>query len=529
MVLKSSLKIVLFLSVLAWTAMIHAQDIYSIISNEMTLKSIPRKGADRQVLVVGLDGFTWSQIKPLISAGQMPNLAGLMKKGSILNLESTVFPSSAAAWPAITTGCTADQSGMYSFFSINPQTYSLVLNHSGRRKVKAIWEIVSQNGYRSFALNVPMSWPVDPINGVMIGGFLSDQNQVFTHPETLSEALRAANYSTGYRKFKPDVKIGEIAFQSVGQTTDLNDLMEISLSRYKIASHILIQCHWDFGIVVFTLPDRFQHNQNYLGDAMVHHAYRQMDVLLGGILRQLPEKSGLIVCSDHGFTKYSETFFLAEKLRRAGFIASDHQGRPDWSRSKLIPLDRVGTAGLFRWNISGREADGVLAESDVPQTLEILKDVLNRTVDSQGKSIDARITRVKPTPDGADFIITLRDKLYLSNDSPVDGPLHKHLSFPVFDHEREGFGVLYCKDVIQPGNEIDASVLDMTPTALYLMGLPVPQNMDGKVLTDVISPDWIKKHPPIRSGSSNRSAFNDVERSSDAAAMEQLKSLGYIN
>jgi hypothetical protein len=40
-----------------------------------------------------------------------------------------------------------------------------------------------------------------------------------------------------------------------------------------------------------------------------------------------------------------------------------------------------------------------------------------------------------------------------------------------------------------------ASVLDVAPTLLYLLGLPVPRDMEGRVLTEMLEPDFAREHP----------------------------------
>lgn len=51
-------------------------------------------------------------------------------------------------------------------------------------------------------------------------------------------------------------------------------------------------------------------------------------------------------------------------------------------------------------------------------------------------------------------------------------------------------------DGIRPGAVIDsASLLDLTPTILYLMGLPVARDMEGRVLGDMIDDDFARAHP----------------------------------
>ena len=49
---------------------------------------------------------------------------------------------------------------------------------------------------------------------------------------------------------------------------------------------------------------------------------------------------------------------------------------------------------------------------------------------------------------------------------------------------------------IQPGaGLVGASVLDVTPTLLYLLGLPVARDMDGRVLTEMLEPASARDHP----------------------------------
>ena len=47
-----------------------------------------------------------------------------------------------------------------------------------------------------------------------------------------------------------------------------------------------------------------------------------------------------------------------------------------------------------------------------------------------------------------------------------------------------------------PGRVVQgASVLDIAPTILYLMGLPVARDMEGRVLTEILDDDFARAHP----------------------------------
>jgi predicted AlkP superfamily phosphohydrolase/phosphomutase len=74
----------------------------------------------------------------------------------------------------------------------------------------------------------------------------------------------------------------------------------------------------------------------------------------------------------------------------------------------------------------------------------------------------------------------------LGGDASLSGT---HLGAP------DGF-VLAVGDGIKPGVVLrDASVLDLAPTMLYLMGLPVGRDMEGRVLTEMLEESFARAHP----------------------------------
>jgi hypothetical protein len=56
--------------------------------------------------------------------------------------------------------------------------------------------------------------------------------------------------------------------------------------------------------------------------------------------------------------------------------------------------------------------------------------------------------------------------------------------------------ILAVGDGIRPGAALrSASVLDLAPTILYLMGLPVARDMEGRILTEMLQDDFMRAHP----------------------------------
>jgi hypothetical protein len=70
----------------------------------------------------------------------------------------------------------------------------------------------------------------------------------------------------------------------------------------------------------------------------------------------------------------------------------------------------------------------------------------------------------------------------------------------------------------------------MAPTILHLMGQPVPEDMDGRVLEDLFEPAFIEQNPVRAGGAAEAEGRQEAQYSAEEAAIveERLKALGYI-
>ncbi len=76
-----------------------------------------------------------------------------------------------------------------------------------------------------------------------------------------------------------------------------------------------------------------------------------------------------------------------------------------------------------------------------------------------------------------------------------------------------------------------ATLLDITPTLLYTLKIPVGRDMDGKILFEAFRSDFVKSYPPKMTASHDRGFHQEGEAVSsevDEEMLEDLKSLGYI-
>jgi hypothetical protein len=82
------------------------------------------------------------------------------------------------------------------------------------------------------------------------------------------------------------------------------------------------------------------------------------------------------------------------------------------------------------------------------------------------------------------------------------------------------------------GLEIEpVDIMNVFPTVLYQMGLPIPDDLDGTVATDVFREEFRKENPPryakaFESPSDTPGA--DYTDADNAKLIDSLKGLGYI-
>jgi len=120
------------------------------------------------VLVVGVDGFEWDVALPLLRDGRMPHLLSLMESGSFGFLETTQPTFSPIVWTTIATGKRPREHGIGGFVKPGPPGEPPRLYDNSDRRTKAVWNIVSERGLRVGVVGWWMTFPAEPISGVMI-------------------------------------------------------------------------------------------------------------------------------------------------------------------------------------------------------------------------------------------------------------------------------------------------------------------------------------------------------------------------
>ena len=422
----------------------------------------------KRVLLIGWDGADWQLINPLLEAGLMPALQGLIDRGvsgRIATLQPIISP---ILWNSIATGKRADKHGILSFIEPKADGSGVRPVSSTSRRAKAIWNILSQRGLRSCVIGWYASHPAEAICGCVLtdlyqssmgpkgenlpldpravhpADFLEVAETLRVHPHTLTAKHLLPFFPEGGPSDIKDLRLGGVV-----------KILADCASVHGAATYLAQNQEWDFMAVYYDAIDHFCHTcMEYHPPRMAHvteedarvfgyvvrGAYQFHDMMLGRLLDLVGSDTTIILLSDHGF--YNDQ--LRPKVMTQPRLDTDKGGGP---------VERFG-AGL--------------------------------------------------------------------------NPLAWHRLQGVFVAAGPGIK----RDELVHG----ASLLDVTPTILALLGLPVADDMDGQALSQIFdAPESVAieriasyEEPHPADGIHRDAPAEEQDPWAARQALDQLAALGYI-
>ena len=216
-----------------------------------TLSTQNRKG--RKVLLIGFDGATWELLKPWMAEGRLPTLHRLVDKGASGGLLSTVPPLTAAAWISLCTGKNPAKHGIFDFVFPRLSSYDVSVANIGMRDSKAIWNTISDHGKKVAVVGVPMTYPPEEVNGLMISSFMTpDSESQYTYPVQLKQELSSKGY-----KFPTSLSETN---RSRNVRAFLHEVAADTEQRVRTVLYLLENKPWDLFAFVFLSTDLLQHD-----------------------------------------------------------------------------------------------------------------------------------------------------------------------------------------------------------------------------------------------------------------------------
>src|SRR3954451_20530184 len=115
--------------------------------------------ATSRLMILGLDGATWTVLDPMRQLGLMPNLDALLARSAHGTLRSVVPPVTTAAWTSMMTGCGPARHGIFAPRSFATASGQMKVTPSARVRVPTFWHLLSDAGRSVVSLNVRATFP----------------------------------------------------------------------------------------------------------------------------------------------------------------------------------------------------------------------------------------------------------------------------------------------------------------------------------------------------------------------------------
>ncbi len=430
------------------------------------------------IVVVGVDGLEWDIILPMLAEHKLPNLAKIMQQGSYGKLE-TFFPTlSPVIWTTVATGKSHEKHGIH-HFARNRGQENLELYQSTDRQTKAIWNIATDYHKTVNSIGWWMTYPVETINGVMVAQ--TNTNAQFD-TRAGKNIWKGSLVKDVPHQVWPAERQAEI--MSIYQVSQRN-LASITKEVFGTFPHPLGEldkrlwdnCQW-----------AFRADATYLDIALSLAAEpSQADLTLlyfGG-----PDVVG------HRFWRYMQPDRFTHKpstqqLENFSSIITDYYVYMDKAIGQL--RSAYGEQATF---IVMSDHGMHAINSDRPFNPDAPPSNIN-----SGDHQDA--------PPGVFFAV---------------GP---HVKSMVYDASKKAL----TRDKLRT----ICSVMDITPTLLAMMRLPIGEDMEGRVASTIFKDDFQIECQPDVLVTHDTAAFVESHkkranlRRQDQERIDQLKSLGYI-
>jgi predicted AlkP superfamily phosphohydrolase/phosphomutase len=540
-----------------------------------------------KALIIGLDGATWRVLTPLLEAGHLPRLQAALRRGVAGTLLSTIPPVTALAWPTFATGNNPGRHGLLSWQAPLNERFERPFQSAHQVRGAKLWTLAGEAGLRVCIFNVPITYPPEMVNGVMVGGLLTpDTNAPFVYPPQLRPELLAA-----FPDYQVDIDGMHIERQLARAPqvqAFLQETIAVTATRGAAFRWLLDRERPDLAMIVFELTDRIQHllwkyiaalpdarepsEMAQAAQVGLLRCFAALDDEIGRLMAYVGDESYLLFLSDHGFGPIETMVHLNHWLAAQGWLRFDstRAGRREalrrlgrvvkrWLPPSLMRRARAsfsvlqtidwtqtcayaglpGEYGIFL-NLRGREPAGIVTADEYEALRSQIIDALRAWTDARtGAPIVRAVYRREELYHGPyvqqapDIIMELAAGYHIAY-LPYQGDILQDVTaLPWGFHEREGIFGLSGPGVVRSSENTQTHMADLMPSLLYALGLPVPAGVDGEVHAEFFDPAWRRNHPLRRQEEVDKHETAPVAAAysadEEARLAERMKGLGYLN
>ncbi|MBM3474819.1 MAG: hypothetical protein FJX75_16260 [Armatimonadetes bacterium] len=534
------------------------------------------------MLIIGLDGADFVLAQEWMREGRLPALRALAAGGRWGRLESTMPPVTAPAWTTMYTGVTPEQHGLHDFWGVVAADAWAPL-FADQCTAATLWKALNAAGRSVGLLNLPWTYPVEKLDRYCVAGLSPVQDARACHPPEVYGQIRA---------WYPDWEAETPAPRAWGEDAG-RQIRDLTDREGDIASRLVRHWQPDVAMLVLCGPDRVVHatadeavwRDVYQG---VDETIGRLVDEFGG------PHTHVAIVSDHGGRKaqygvnlvrvFAEAGLLvpkggpltetvwggcwaaagrmarwmtrvgllptgqAEALRRT--VSPPRRLSLDWSRTAAFPYAPARAAAAVRINLAGRDPEGWIGPDEYRRMRARLIELLRSLKGPDQTAVFQHVGPSDPSDGDAPRLGPGPDVVGLPNEAYwLEAPLeHRgsggaevavspaYFTLPVFRagegarrHTMDGVWVLHGPTV-QPGVEEGARIVDVAPTLLYALDVPIPGNMEGRVLEASFGPEvWaqraVKRQPALEPA---ERVAGDLTAEEAEGIARHLADLGYL-
>jgi len=474
----------------------------------------------KSVCIIGLDGVGLNNIRNFLNILALNGISSIISKGFASSFVS-LLPYTPSAWTSIFTGVNPGKHGVYGFFKVSRiGGFRVSLASSYDVMYPRVFEMLSMFNLRSIVVNVPLVYPVHGLVGLKNLVVVSDwaSPRQFIYPK---------QYEEKYREYliEPPHKWAE-ATNVKSYVRSIEGFLEKRLDLYY---ELLEKREFNLFIVVFSELDWLMHRiPDIVKGRQLNLVYKVFSLIDGFIRRACKIHDLVVLVSDHGFTisklfigvnsilanngliTFSYRFNIGKLLRlqEQNIMPSINRNKRDFDylpslvfrnlftlAKKIIPqhvLGKLESVTPMSTKIDYFRSKAFMLESGnwgiyvKKRYLDIVKNIFN-SIKSIKRILYKKEVLWGPYVEEAPDLI-----LVPQNHVSFDTRIHAE---PVYvgymgGHEPHALVAFYGDDMLSSGSigdRINVSIYDLAPTILAYMGLPVPNDTDGKPLTNVFN------------------------------------------
>jgi len=537
---------------------------------------------ENRTVLIGIDGATFTILDMLMEKEVMPSLKQFIASGVRSKLLSTTPPITNPAWTSMLTGQSPGNHGIFDFFRFeSPNSRYVRFLNSRNIACETIWSITSRQGLRVTSLNFPVMMPLRPINGFIVPGWTPPRHiRRGCYPKGLYEKLNE-HAGVNVRDLAIDPVMERVALAGCSEEEYqgwIEHHIQKELKWFKVLRYLMKKepCH--FTAILFDGGDKLQHLcwrfiypelfpetpspwERKIQNLCLDY-FRQLDNFIADIVELAGPDANILMASDHGFGTSTEVFYVNTWLHQNGYLewadtddipVDDGSGEQDprvvlprnyvrtldWNKTTAHGL--TASSNAIHISVAGqRGPEGIPPQCYEHFRQELIESLLKFT-DSEGKPVITNVWTREELFSGSqmnlapDLTVGLRDNGFVST-LRSDVPF-KQRPEPIGTHYPDGI-FMAIGPGIRKGISLskELSIMDVTPTLLYMLGLSVPEDLEGRTPEEIFEPDWIESHP-IQIGEptlppqvdEQRGEPEEMDAEGKAKILARLKALGYVD